>query len=429
MNTPDLANYQLKDFYALPNIELKIAEGRSFLATDPRKFDVVFVGSKAATNTQLTGHTRKYLDTIEAYGLYLDRLNDGGILYFNHQPLDDVIATLKRVFIARGLPDFDKCAVAIAVSTGTDLMVSPSGFSREELQRLIDADSPKRPALTYAPILREGPGRAADMIKAPLDPAYRVITDDRPYFYAPDLSLYKPFPSFKELQDGSFYYNYTRLTTLFALLLFSALFITAACLRRSGRPPGAAIGYLLVTGFCYLLVEVTLMARLELLLQDLLTSMATTLTVFLLASAIGSLLSSRLGKWVDMRYYPLLVAALVLATMATVEYSIVHLLGWPLWARILISAALTAPVGVCLGVFYPYLVARLVAKGHEDAVPITYGISTLSSVAGASYAMTIMMATGFDSMLRQAAIGYLALAILVTAYTLVTPRGLFARAS
>ena len=167
------------------------------------------------------------------------------------------------------------------------------------------------------------------------------------------------------------------------------------------------------------------MARLELLLQDLLTSMATTLTVFLLASAAGSALCARIAKRLDMRFYPLVVAVVVFLTMEGIQLGIEHLLAWPLWARVLAAVVLTTPIGFCVGVFYPYLVGRLNGTGHEDSVPITYGISTLSSVAGASYAMTIMMATGFNAMLHQAMLGYVALAVLVAATTFTRSRRLF----
>ena len=177
VNTPELADFRLAEFHALPNIDLRITEGRAFLATERGKFDVVFVGSKAATNTQLTGHTRKYLDTVEAYDLYLDRLEDKGILYFNHQPLEDVIGTLKIVLQKRGLPPLKDSAVVISASTGADLMVAPGGFTREEIQSLVDKDSKARPSILYAPFVGPFAGRVPGMITS--DPRSHVPRDYR----------------------------------------------------------------------------------------------------------------------------------------------------------------------------------------------------------------------------------------------------------
>ena len=75
-----------------------------------------------------------------------------------------------------------------------------------------------------------------------------------------------------------------------------------------------------------------------------------------------------------------------------------------------------------MGLFYPYAVSCLVTNARPRAVAISYGISTLSSVIGATYAMTIMLDLGFSSLLWQAAIGYVALALFIFLYTSVWKR-------
>jgi hypothetical protein len=50
---------------------------------------------------------------------------------------------------------------------------------------------------------------------------------------------------------------------------------------------------------------------------------------------------------------------------------------------------------------------------------VSYGISTLSSVIGATYAMTVMLDLGFSSLLWQAAAGYVGLALFVLLYSAV----------
>ena len=53
---------------------------------------------------------------------------------------------------------------------------------------------------------------------------------------------------------------------------------------------------------------------------------------------------------------------------------------------------------------------------------ISYGISTLSSVIGATFAMTMMLDWGFSSLLRQASIGYVVLAVFLWFYSGVLKR-------
>ena len=158
-----------------------------------------------------------------------------------------------------------------------------------------------------------------------------------------------------------------------------------------------------------------MMARLELFLQDPLISMATVLTVFLLASGLGSMLFERLRTRIRMGVLPFAVAAVVLLTLFALNGVTRHLLGLPMPVRLGIAVALIVPASTGLGMFYPYAVAALVHNGKENVVPITYGISTLASVIGATYAMTMMIAFGYNRLLWEAALGYVLLGAFILA--------------
>jgi hypothetical protein len=56
------------------------------------------------------------------------------------------------------------------------------------------------------------------------------------------------------------------------------------------------------------------------------------------------------------------------------------------------------PVGVSLGLFYPFVVTWLTDHDRSEAVPVTYGISTLSSVAGATYGMMMIINLGYANL-------------------------------
>jgi predicted branched-subunit amino acid permease len=57
-------------------------------------------------------------------------------------------------------------------------------------------------------------------------------------------------------------------------------------------------------------------------------------------------------------------------------------------------------------------VASLVAAKKESTVPMTYGIATLSSVLGSSFAMTAITNTGFSIMIFAGAAGYASVALI-----------------
>jgi hypothetical protein len=84
-----------------------------------------------------------------------------------------------------------------------------------------------------------------------------------------------------------------------------------------------------------------------------------------------------------------------------------------------LAVVVIVPVGVVLGMFYPCAVNALVKAGRETAVPVTYGISTLSSVIGATYAMTMMIDYGFTALIWQAVYVYLATGVLILGWRAV----------
>jgi hypothetical protein len=423
-DTPELRDYRLREFYALPNVRMQVQEGRSFLQSDPNRYDLIFVGSKAATYVRLSGHTRKYLDTEEAYALYLQHLKKGGILLFDHQPIDRTLQSLKWVFRDLNLPSLGQCVIMLKAFTGgRDLLVAPGGFSPEAVARLLKADSKTSPNVIYAPHYKKNTRDGyVGIIESPLDATLPRTTDDRPYETEIEFKGYTPFPSVDKLGGGMYYASWIKITTMLFVGLLSIVLIAVTYLGKSRRLPPATLVYLLGTGFCYLLVEVVFIAKLELFMQDPLVSMATVLSIFLLTSGIGSLLFDKVAGLLRMSLFPFGVAALVFGSIFALNLLNERLLGLPLILRVAVAGATMAPVGLCLGLFYPFAVLSLVRHSRENAVPITYGISTLASVIGATYAMTMIINFGSDHLLREAAIGYALLGAFVLLYGIIAQR-------
>jgi len=432
-DAPELASFRLGEFYQRPNIDLRIEEGRGFLMRNTKKYDFIYVGSSAPTSLSVTGHTRKYLYTVEAFGLYLDALKPGGMLVFDFQPLGKNVETLKEAFARRGSANFTECILAVSSNFGRytrgsyDLAVTPGGFTPEEVQRLVSFCPSAKEQVRYAPFYENPRGEfIVDAILAPPEPAKMQVTDDRPYVLEIDFDHYKLRPTKQDLSNDLYYLSWIRITTLIVICGLAAMFIALSSLSRKRRLPGSILIYLLITGFCYLLVEVIFIAKLELFLQNLLVSMACVISIFLLTSGIGSLTYKRVAGRLGMRLFPFLVAAIVCLSPFALDFLLHHLLGLPLVLRLVAAAVVTAPVGAALGMFYPYAVNSLVRHERENAVPITYGISTLSSVIGATYAMTLMQHTGFNHMLFQATAGYLLLGVIVLIYSLLAKKNLLA---
>lgn len=422
-DTPELASYRLGEFYELPNIHLTITEGRSFLENNTTKFDVIFIGSSAPTTLAFTSDTRKYMYTEQALNYYLKSLAPGGVIIFDHQPIDTTIDSLKDIFADAGRTDFDQCALLLGMPWSPtkgrpDLIFAPDGFSQEMVQRLASFNETAPEQLRYAPGWKGNNKKLAATITAPATLHTRV-TDDRPFLQDLSFTGFRLWPTQEQLTDFRDYDRWLRFSTLIGLTGIAVFFILVASASRARRLPPSIALYLLLTGFCYLLVEVVFIAKLELFLQEPLISMATVVSVFLFTSGLGSNTFRAVAVRMGMNLFPSLVAVVILLDYGVLHLLVTHGMDLPLAVRLVLTVFVVAPVGWLLGMFYPYAVHDLVETGHEQSVPVTYGVSTLSSVIGATYAMTMMIKWGFTVIIVQGIVLYVVLGLAIIVYRAV----------
>lgn len=88
-------------------------------------------------------------------------------------------------------------------------------------------------------------------------------------------------------------------------------------------------------------------------------------------------------------------------------------LGWELWQRGLVTAAMVAPLGFFMGMPFPEGI-RLVATHSRDAVPWMWGVNGGATVLGSVLAIILAMATNFTTVFVIAAVGYLIALLLFT---------------
>jgi hypothetical protein len=413
---PLLAGMKLQAFFARANTHLVVREGRDFLNHDRGRYDLLFVATNGATNDARTGHTRKYLDTYEAMASYLDHLAPGpdSMIVFMNQPVLHQAESLRLLFAERGLGDFGKAVFAFgAPSTrGQDSMVvKPSGLTPDEIaaiERKV-ASWPHPRTVLYAPS-GAGQPRFVDAVlgrtRGPL------VTDDRPFVHEVGWRDFQLLPSKARFVDQLYASSWIK---VFTVLLFGAVSIAVMLglglrlgLRRGPerRVPWPWVLYFLVAGLSYMCVEIGLIAKTELFLGTPLYAVAVILALFLASNGLGAYLQDR-------RRVLRGPATLALPAMAAIAWGVLathlcnaHLLSLRLPLKILCVAVCVVPAGTFLGMFFPFGVGRVVEAGHRAAVPATYAMATLSSVWGASWAMTAIINLGFSTVILMGAAGY-----------------------
>lgn len=110
--------YDLSDFngslYAYDNVEMHVAEGRSFVASDPRRYDLIYTAltKTATTSTSGLALVEGYVYTKEAFADYLDHLTDSGrigLVTDNPVLAARALLTVVSVLADRGIPLRDAC--------------------------------------------------------------------------------------------------------------------------------------------------------------------------------------------------------------------------------------------------------------------------------------------------------------------------------
>lgn len=420
-NHPAIAHLRIPQFLAQPGRRLVNQEGRHFLDVDDGTYDLIYVANNGAVAVNRTGHSRKFLDTCEAMSEYLDHLAPGGMMVFVNQPVAEKIPCFRRLFEARGLPD----AAGAMFSFGwpeldmlDSLVVVPGGLSDGEARKLRQNVMSWQANLKilWDPLTGDGVDRTKALVTGPIDPA-SLVTDDRPFTQPIVLSELDVFPSTQALSDPKYVNAWVKVFTvaLFALVSGGVAMLAHFVGGADRRVPWAWVAYLLASGIGFMCVEIGLIAKTELFVGNPLYAVALNLALFLVSSAVGAGLQDRLRE----RTGP---AHLVGSAVVGIAWGLLlakacntWLIGAPLPIKAVALAITVFPAGAALGSFYPFCVARMVGEGRTAAVPMSYGLATLSSVLGSSFAMTAIIDLGFTRVLVLGGAMYLLAGAIVLA--------------
>jgi hypothetical protein len=267
----------------------------------------------------------------------------------------------------------------------------------------------------------DGPDTALKpLIEAPIDPDAFVPNDDQPFERKVEFADFELFPEQAQLNSVRYALNWIKVFTMVFFGLVAGLTIAAFYGRARGsrRMPLWLAGYFLVSGVCYMSAQIGLMAKLELFMGNPLYSIAVVLASYLLFNGLGS---AFVGKRQDAgRPLPVWMLALGAAlavplTLLLIDGVLVHLLGLPLIVRVVLALVTVAPLAFVLGMFYPTGVRMALDRGLQQLVPMTFGLATLSSVIGSTWAIVAVINYGFRGVILQGEAGYLLMLVVAVA--------------
>jgi hypothetical protein len=403
------------------DVELIHDEARSYLARTDRRFSVIqasLIDTWAATGAGAHALGENGLYTIEAWRLFLDRLEPGGLFTVSRWSTVEtarLVALGAGAVLERGAARPRDHIVLASSGMVSTLIVARDPLAAADIERIhrvakergfqIIADPRTKSTAERLERVLEATSRA-QLDRISLLPAldFTPPTDDKPFFFNVIRlrALLKPLP---DVTQGTIEGNLLATRTLGLALLTSLVLVTVGIglpLARRARPAGrsnkslwAALAYFAAIGIGFMLAEIALLQRLTLVLGHPSYSLMVVLASLVGAAGVGSLLSDRLPLTRAPYCYAFPIAlVLLLSALALGWHAIApRFMAAPTATRIGFALVITALTGLPLGLAFPTGL-RLCRSLHDDELPWLWGINGAGSVLASSLAITIALEFG-----------------------------------
>ena len=425
--------------------------GRSWLLARQERFDIIDVSLLGTEPAGLAGIGEEYRFTVEAFREYLAHLEKDGLLsvnlYIIPPPRTELrlLATVAAALTELGAKEPARHLALIRSWGSLCLVAKREPLTADEIAAVKRFASERWFDLVYYPGIRQGEsgvyiktagGDYSAPFAAILDPGkreaflegypfdIRPVRDDRPFFHyflrmGKIGEIYrlmgKKWQFF--LEEG--YFLPALLLQVAGLGLLLVLLPLAAGRRGKGgeaAAPAAGMGkglrllpYFALLGLGFMFVEIVLIQRLILPLENPSYAVATVLSSLLVSSGAGSLLSYRFAG-LRSSWLPLVIALLVTAYGSLLPSIPLAAASWPLAARVILVFLLLVPLGLPMGVPFPAGV-ELLGRLAPSLIPWAWAINGTLSVLAPLLAIMLAMVTGFSGVLLLGALAYLLAAV------------------
>ena len=431
-------------------VRTHVADARSFAARSSARWDAIQIAlldsfSAAAAGVHALDESLLY--TVEAFGLFLDRLAAGGVLavtrWLKLPPRDalKLLWTARTALEARGVADPASRLAMIRGWKTTTLVIGARPFDPRQIDRLRAFADDYAFDLVWHPGMAEGDAnrynrlarpefhRGAAAILGP-DPdgfaerykfALRPATDDRPFFFhtlkwstLPELLALRARGGLPLVEWG---FVILVATVVQGVIAAAVLILAPLLALRTPRAPAApsparwrVAVFFASLGLAFLFVEIAFMQRFAVFLGHPLFAIAVVLAGLLVFAGLGAGAADRFARLAAGRAPPLtIVAAGIIAVggayLGLLPWAFEAAQGWPVAARLAAALALLGPIGFLLGMPFPLGLKALGARA-PTLVPWAWGINACASVVSASLATFIALHIGFTPVLGCALVLY-----------------------
>jgi SAM-dependent methyltransferase len=434
-------------------VRVHVAEARGFVAASEQRYDLIHVAlldSFSASSAGLYALSENYLYTVQALRDDLRLLEPGGLLAITRwvalPPRDalKLFAAAVAALQGSGVADpASRLALVRSWQTST-LLVKNGAFSSDDIAAIKAFCVERSFDVAFYPGMQPQEANRFNVVAPPdlfdgatalLSPArdefvqnYKFhiapATDDKPHFF--HFFKWRSLPELLSLKEQGglplLEWGYPVLVATLGQAVLASLLLIAApaawvtrlgARRRDGATAAASrhrvLVYFAAIGFAFMFIEIAFIQKFVLFLSHPLYAVAVVLFAFLLFAGFGSAASKHWhGGGVLRHAEAAVVSAIALAAalcLGLLPWLLQHAVALPDLLKIVVSAALIAPLAFFMGMPFPLGLARVEA-GDARLVPWAWAVNGCASVTGAVLATLLAIHIGFTAVVVAALVLY-----------------------
>jgi spermidine synthase len=428
------------------DVKVEVSDGRSFCQRDSSLYDIVTIPAMLSSGMSFSsgsGNGENYLFTREAMADYNARLKDDGIAAISMTLVSPPRSLLKLEatafeYMKKAYPnDFQKRIVFLRGLDWGMILLKKGIFADREIAALKKKADALTADFSYYPGIKESEINKNNIIEDELyyklarayisDSEVQFIdqyffnieppSDGKPYFdHNLRLSALPHVFGFNggmeniPFSEWGYFVNWATLMQgiFFALVVISipAVALGRKFVRQKGKLP--VIAYFSALGLGFMLVEISVIQKLNLVIANPLYSVALVISALLIFSGIGSRMSEKMFQDKNRTIRIAVIGVVVSMILHVVVFSVFSrtFLSYNEVMRIIIAVISLAPLGFFMGMPFP-LGLQAVSDKNESFMPWALAINGSVSVFAAVFTSILSMHFGFTLVMAVAVVCYL----------------------
>jgi len=407
-------------------------------------YDIIDLSMTGTAVGGMFGISEDYRFTVQAFKEYLRALKREGImaitLYLLPPPRTEfrLLTTIITALEEMGIKNTSDKLTALRSWDVMTILVKTSPFTVKEIRHLKEFARSRRFDLVYYPGIKEEESNV--YIKMPPNGYYKgFISLINPESHQNFINQY--LFNIKPVYDESpFFHYYLRLKNIkviyqvmgqkwlyfieegyllplilvIVLILSLIMILLPVFLKRSHKkkntpkthsPLFPILLYFAMLGIGFMFVEVTLIHKSILSLENPLYTVSTVLVTILISSGTGSMLGSRIDR-LKTSYIPLILGCIIFLYSLLNPLLLRAISVYPVGLRVVIIFISLLPLGVFMGIPFPMGI-KLLGEKDRTLIPWAWAINACLSVLAPVLTIMLAIATGFKTVLWLAALAYL----------------------